>query len=121
MKKILTLLFVVFSISAFAQEKIVTDENELQEQEIQAFHGRTVSEMDKTELPYSVQRMFANSEFKKWEIEEVFRITGGLEGQASYIIVVTKREDRFALYYNEDGKLIRQEMIGYIDTEMSKL
>jgi hypothetical protein len=121
MKRILTLFFVVFSITASAQENIVIDENDLQEQEIQAFHGRTVSEMDKEDLPYPVQRMIANSEFRKWDIVEVFRITGGLEGQASYIIVVSRRDNSFALYYNEDGKLIRQEMLGFIDSEMSKL
>jgi hypothetical protein len=125
MIKLLGLLIVLAmaGLPAMAQEP-VRDEAEVQqddnsEPDAHAFNGRAVTPIDKEELPSGIQRMIATGEFRRWEVEEAYRIHGGAgrsDGQASYIVVVKRKEDRFALYYDADGRLIRQELMDFVET-----
>lgn len=111
MKTVLFLLSLLFS-STFLLAQTEDIDLEPKEEE-NAFHDRkTVSKINADELPEGIQRVFSNGEFKKWEIEEVYQIhieEKNSQGNSSYIIVVKRRFDRFALYYDSSGKLIRQE------------
>ncbi len=112
MKAVFTLLMLVFSSSFLMAQTPDNSDIETQEEE-NYFHDRKiVSKINANELPEGIQRVISNGEFKKWDIEEAYKVNMdecNADGQSSYIIIVKRRFDRFALYYDSLGKLIRQE------------
>ncbi|MBA3899191.1 MAG: hypothetical protein H0X62_03120 [Bacteroidetes bacterium] len=117
MRIIFSMIFSTVILCSIAQD--IENSQAGQEQGAQAFHGRVVAQVDSDELPESVKRMISSGEYRKWDIEEAYQIHGGAgraNGQASYIVVVKRRDDRFALYYDQEGKLIRQELMGLQET-----
>jgi hypothetical protein len=115
-----SLLMIIFSagLSAYSQQ-LPQDNAGSDETETTAFHGRTVMPIELNELPDDVARVITAGEFRTWRSEEAYRIHGGserAEGQASYIIVMVKRGERLALYFDENGRLIRQEKVEFQET-----
>ncbi|MDQ3192743.1 MAG: hypothetical protein M3Q58_14205 [Bacteroidota bacterium] len=112
MKVVFFILMLVFS-SLFLRAQNSDNIEAQPQQEENTFHERkTVSKINANELPEGIQRVISNGEFKKWDIEEAYKVNFdecNEDGQSSYIIVVKRRFDRFALYYDSLGKLIRQE------------
>ena len=113
------LFFSLFTPSFAQNEGSNKNSEELEATEVHAFYDRKiVSKIEVYELPQGIQRVMANGEFKKWDIEEVYKIhsgQGSVEGHASYIITVKRRFDHFALYYGSDARLIRQERVEATD------
>jgi hypothetical protein len=114
MRKLLLVLLMIFPslTTLFAQEEqqqMVVDNDAAR-----AFNGRVVSVINSSEIPSEIYFAIKNGEYKRWEIEEAYRIYNRVEnsdGQASYIIIINRKEEKLALYYNSNGKLIRQEKV----------
>jgi hypothetical protein len=120
MKFILPFIIGALALNVNAQEN---NENIIPAPEIgeeQAFNGRYVSQLEPSELPEMVQRMVSIGEFRKWDIREVYEIHESASqnpGEANYILVVSRRDSLFALYYNLEGRLIRQEMMTFLEED----
>ncbi|HET6243317.1 MAG: hypothetical protein H0V01_02005 [Bacteroidetes bacterium] len=110
MKQMLFLLVFVFSFP-FLKAQNSNESIDFEQKEKTFDDRKAVIRINADELPEGVQRVVSNGEFRKWEIEEVYRVNCevGDKGDSAYILVVKRRLDRFALYYDSSGKLIRQE------------
>lgn len=108
-----TIFFVLTFILSSSFLVAQNSDNIEQKEEENTFEDRkTVSKINADELPEGIQRVLSNGEFRKWDIEEVYMVhleEGIDKGDSSYIVVVKRRFDHFALYYDSSGKLIRQE------------
>jgi hypothetical protein len=117
-----SIIFSTYILAAVGQaENQQIKEESNQQTKVEAFQGRTVSQIEPAELPEGLQRTISLSEFSKWEILEAYQIhesAGQLQGQASFILVVKRRETLFALYYDLESRLIRQELMDMQETSI---
>jgi hypothetical protein len=121
MRKSLLFLLIFFLASdlLIAQQassaEVRSEENE---ELIHAFHDRIVSSISKTEIPIEIKNTIQSGEYRRWDIKEAYCIIGSggrLEGQADFIIIINRKDEYFALYFNQNAKLIRQEKVDEVE------
>jgi hypothetical protein len=127
MKKIVMIVGMALATIGYgySQERTGTDRQQDQRQDDQREQRgqeqdgemRGMTEIDKNQLPSSIQNTLDNGEFSEWDFEEAYRVDARHreEGKGAYVVKVEKDGQQRKLHFDENGNMIRQESRGNKD------